>query len=111
MQQLRILLFEQKQKISVIHTHDFNSTNCSGDIVSIQVICKCAELPSNMHNQKKNSSDLLISTNVSLGWTLKSDVHVHFRRMNNISMWNRSQTIICVIFSLNYQQATDLVLK
>jgi hypothetical protein len=65
MEQLRILLFEQKQKISIIHTHDFNSTNCSGDIVSIQVNCKCAELSSNMPNQKNISSDLLISTNVS----------------------------------------------
>jgi hypothetical protein len=66
MKQLCMFLSGCKQKIPIINTHDFNSTNCSGDVVSIQVICKCAESSSGMLNQKENSLDLLMSTNVSL---------------------------------------------
>jgi len=100
-EQLRRFLVEQKQNVSVNCNHDINSTSCSGNIVSIQVICKCVELPSNMHNQENNSSDLLIPINVSSSQILKIDVKAYFSRMNRILMLNKDRSIIHVVLNLN----------
>jgi hypothetical protein len=100
MEQLRRLVREQKQKISLIYTHDCNSPNCSGDIVSIQAICKCAQSSFNICNQEKKSSDLFSSNDVRSTEILKSYVGMNFRPMINVSTWNRDRTIFCVIHNL-----------
>ncbi|CAF3760562.1 unnamed protein product, partial [Rotaria sp. Silwood1] len=61
MKQLRELLYQQQKNIPVICTHDVHSVRCSGDIVAIKVLCKCAESSDNLNKQMKKSSDIHLS--------------------------------------------------
>ncbi|CAF3920490.1 unnamed protein product [Rotaria sp. Silwood1] len=61
MKQLRELLYQQQKNILVICTHDVHSVHCSGDIVAIKVLCKCAESSDNLNNHMKKSSDIHLS--------------------------------------------------
>ncbi|CAF4774286.1 unnamed protein product, partial [Rotaria sp. Silwood2] len=61
MKQLCELLYQQQKNIPVICTHDVHSVRCSGDIVAIKILCKCAESSDNLNNQMKKSSDIHLS--------------------------------------------------
>ncbi|CAF3851389.1 unnamed protein product, partial [Rotaria magnacalcarata] len=54
MKQLSELLQQHQTNFSLIYTHDYNSTVCSGEMVAIQVLCQCIESYDTTCIRKKN---------------------------------------------------------
>jgi len=62
----RILHKQQGQrKISIIYSHNSNSTTCSGGIEAIHVLCECLRIPDNANIDRETNLDLCMSTSVS----------------------------------------------
>ena len=62
----RILHRQQGQrKISIIYSHDSNSTTCSGEIEAIHVLCQCVQIPENANVVRETNLDLRMSTPIS----------------------------------------------
>jgi len=66
-EQLNTILQRQqrKRKISIIYSHNANSTTCSGNIESIHVLCGCSQIPENANIEGETNLNFFMSTPVS----------------------------------------------
>ncbi|CAF4042117.1 unnamed protein product [Rotaria sordida] len=63
---LRKFLNQQHKNISLTYAHDLNSTCCSGDIVAIQVLCKCVESSNCMYDENNICSNIYVSNTIDV---------------------------------------------
>ena len=65
-EQLKIFLNEKGKNISLKYDHNLDSTCCSGDIIAIQLVCKCQDDYNEDNIVENNSSALSVSYTVSI---------------------------------------------
>jgi hypothetical protein len=66
--QLRNLVSQQGMSISIIENHDHESIVCSGEIISIQIMCQCSKSSDCTNDRMKQS----IKTDSSIDVSFKS---------------------------------------
>ncbi len=65
-EQLKIFLNGQGKNVSLKYDHKLDSVCCSGDILSIQLLCKCEDDYNKNDNADNNLSEMSISYDVSI---------------------------------------------
>jgi hypothetical protein len=66
LRQLKELVAQQKLPISIVDTHDHHSTGCSGDVIAIEVVCKCSKANRPTNDERTRSTNIDPVSDVSV---------------------------------------------
>jgi hypothetical protein len=66
LRQLREFVAQQKRPISIVDTHDHHSIGCFGDVIAIEVVCKCSKANHGTNDKRTRSMNTDPASDVSI---------------------------------------------